>query len=122
MQFPSDWPESCPPGDAVDADGEVFRIVSRVPLAAEDFLTSFENGAFPHRPPCLRCGLSVHQILSDAIHTRTKYPKLGSRIARATLAKDFGKMKPTGAGSHITWWVYKGVNRAGLFSLVVEEG
>lgn len=122
MNFPDTWPSDCPPQDAVDAEGEVFRILDHDPPAAEDFLTSFETGAFPTRPACLRCGLSVHRILADAFHTKTKYPKLGRRIAKGMLTKECGKAKQTGQGSHTTWWVYEGVNRASLFSLVTEEG
>jgi hypothetical protein len=105
----------------LDAEGTVFRIVDHNPPAAEDFLTNFETGAFPHRPACLRCGLSVHRILADAIHTKMKYPKLGSRIARGMLANGCGKTKQTGQASHTTWWVYQGVNRASIFTLIAEE-
>src|SRR5665213_192812 len=100
VKFPATWPIDCPPADAVDADGEVFRIVNDDPPTEDDFLTSFETDSFPRRPACLRCGLSVHRILADAIHTRTKYPKLGSRIAPGMLTDVSGKTKPTGQGSH----------------------
>jgi hypothetical protein len=121
MNFPETWPRDCPPQDAVDAEGDVFRIVNHAPPTADDFLTNFELGMFPNRPACLRCGLSVHRILADAIHTKTKYPKLGSRIAKGTLSKEFGKTKQTGQASHTTWWVYQGVNRASIFELISEE-
>jgi len=90
---------NCPPRDAVDANGDVFRIVNHDPPTADDFVTNFESGTFPNRLACLRCGLSVHRILADAIHTKTRYPKLGSRIAKGTLTKEFGKTKQTGGTS-----------------------
>jgi hypothetical protein len=102
MNFPDTWPSNCPPQDALDAEGTVFRIVDHNPPATGDFLTSFETGAFPSRPACLRCGLSLHRLLADAIHTKTKYPKLGSRIAQGPLAKEHGKTKHTGQASHTT--------------------
>jgi hypothetical protein len=105
----------------VDAEGDVFRIVNNDPHTPADFLTSFEKGAFPTRPACLRCGLSVHRILADALHTKTKYPKLGRRIAKGSLAKGNGKTKQTGQASHTTWWVYEGVNRTSIFALIAEE-
>ena len=120
-KFPDTWPSDCPPRDAFDAEGTVFRIVGHNPPAPEDFLTNFETGAFPSRPACLRCGLSVHRILSDAIHTKTKYPRLGIRIARGMLTSGCGKTKQTGQASHTTWWVYEGLNRAGIFACVAEE-
>jgi len=122
MNFPDSWPSDCPPQDAVDAEGDVFRIVNNDQPTADDFLTSFETGAFPNRLACLRCGLSVHRIRADAIHTKTKYPKLENRIAKGTLAKECGKTKRTGQASHTTWWVYEGVNRASIFALIAEEG
>ena len=122
MIFPNTWPSDCPPPDAVDAEGEVFRIVNHDPPVDDDFLTSFETGTFPRRAACVRCGLSVHRILADAVHTKTKYPKLGNRIAKGTLAKELGKTKQTGQASHTTWWVYESVNRASIFALVAEEG
>ena len=121
MNFPENWPSDCPPQDAVEAEGAVFRIVNHDPPADDDFLTNFESGEFPTRPACLRCGLSVHRILADAIHTKTKYPKIGSRIAKGTLTMEHGKTKQTGQASHTTWWVYPGVNRARIFALISEE-
>ena len=85
-----------------DAGGVVFRIVDHDPPAAADFFTNFETGEFPNRAACLRCGLSVHRILADAIHTKTKYPKLGARIARGMLMNECGKTKQTGQASHTT--------------------
>ncbi len=121
MKFPDTWPSDCPPGDALDAEGTVFRIVNHNPPAAEDFVTSFESGAFPSRPACLRCGLSVHRILADAIHTKTKYPKLGSWIAQGMLTQGCGKTKQTGQASHTTWWICAGVDRASIFTCIAEE-
>ncbi len=121
MNFPETWPIDCPPIDAVEAEGNVFRIVKNDPPAADDFLTNLEANTFPMRLPCLRCGLSVHRVLSDAIHTKTKYPKLGGRIAEGTLTNQYGKTKQTGQASHTTWWVFEGVDRASIFALVAEE-
>jgi hypothetical protein len=122
MRFSDAWPHDCPPQDAVDAEGDVFRIVKHNPPTADDFLTCFETGTFPNRPACLRCGLSVHRVLADATHTKTKFPKLGSRIAKGTLAKEYGKTKQTGLASHTTWWVYEGVVRASIFAIIGVEG
>ncbi len=77
--------------------------------------------SFPNRPACLRCGLSVHRILSDAIHTKTKYPKLGRLVAQGVLINECGKTKQTGQPSHITWWVYPGIEREKFFATISEE-
>jgi len=124
LQFPSDWPNGCPPDDAVDAAGEVFRAVKHEPPGDEDFASHHETGKLPKAPACLRCGLSVFREIRDAVHQRQLIPKLGSLIAQATLQADHGKTKLTKGKqpTHTTWWPYEGVNRASLFSVVTEEG
>jgi hypothetical protein len=124
MTFPEGWPNDCPPAEAIDASGMIFRIVNREPPAPEDFVSHFEAGKLPKAPPCLRCGLSVFQELGDAIHQRRLLPKLGRLIARGEVFAQHGKIKlATGKQpTHTTWWAYRDVNRASLFSIVPEEG
>ena len=124
MNFPDNWPANCPPQDAVDAAGDVFRIVKSDPPVAPDLASHFETGKLPNAPPCLRCGLSVFREVRDAVHQRTLFPKLGRWIARGSLASEHGKTKLTSGHqpTHTTWWAYQGVNRAALFAVVQEEG
>lgn len=124
LQFPKDWPINCPPSDADDARGEVYRIVKHEPPEDADLESHHENGRLPKAPPCLRCGLSVFREIRDAVHQRHLIPKLGSLIAQATLQAEHGKTKLTEGKqpTHATWWAYEGVDRAGLFSVVGEEG
>lgn len=124
MKFPETWPADCPPADAIDTDGEVFRLVKHDPPQAEDTASHRETGKLPRAPACLRCGLSVFRELRDAVHQRQLLPKLGNLIARAALLAEHGKTKMTRGTqpSHTTWWAYEGVNRASLFSVVIEEG
>jgi hypothetical protein len=123
VNFPDTWPEDCPPDDAVDAEGDVFRIVRNDPPNAVDMATHMETGKLPKAPPCLRCGLSVFQELQDVIHQRSLFPKLGNLIARATLTSDHGKSKLTEGRqpTHTTWWAFEGVDRAALFSVIADE-
>jgi len=124
LQFPNNWPAECPPQDAVDADGIVYRIVNSDPTQDKDLESHFETGRLPKAPPCLRCGLSVFRELRDATHQRQLMPKLGQWIAQATLQVTHGKTKPTPTKipTHTTWWAYDGVQRASLFAVVREEG
>ena len=123
MKFPDMWPPDCPPSDAVDADGQVFRIVDHDPPIAQDFGTPFETNRLANRPPCLRCGLSVFREVRDARHQRHLFPNLGRLIAQGTLNVEHGKTKPTGKQpTHTTWWAYENVNRASHFSVFTEEG
>ena len=124
LSFPQGWPDQCPPNDAVDADGIVFRIVKTDPITAADMASHHETGKLLKAPPCLRCGLSVFRELQDAFHQRQLFPKLGKLIAKAALQAAHGKTKLTEGRqpTHTTWWPYEGVDRASLFALVAEEG
>jgi hypothetical protein len=123
MNFPADWPSDCPPADAVEADGVVFRIVKNAPPMASDVATHRETGRLRAAPECLRCGLSVFRDLRDAVHQRLLMPKLGQWIAKATLIADYGKTKLTTGQqpTHTTFWTFEGVDRAALFAIVVEK-
>lgn len=118
--FPDDFPHDCPPVDAVDANGEFFRIVRSDPCSEEDFRTQAELGKAPAACPCLRAGLSVLSDYDSARHYRDKYPHLGRRIASGTLDPVHGKTQPGGKG-HVTWWSYAHTVRHAPF-LVMEEG
>jgi len=123
MKFPDAWPKDCPPSDAEDADGVVFRVVKHNPPEEEDTATHMETGRLPKAPPCLRCGLSVFREMRDAAHQRQLLPKLGNLIASATLLPEHGKTKLTKGQrpTHTTWWAYEGVNRHSLFAVFAEE-
>jgi len=124
LHFPTEWLTDCPPHDAVDAAGEVFRIVKHEPPKEEDLASHHETGRLPKAPACLRCGLSVFREIREAVHQRQLIPKLGSLIAQAQLQAEHGKTKLTEGKqpTHTTWWAYEGINRASLFSVVREEG
>jgi hypothetical protein len=123
MHFPNTWPGDCPPQEALDAEGDVFRIVNNDPPIADDLASHFETGKLPKAPACLRCGLSVFREVRDAVHQQLLIPKLGQWIAKATLKAEHGKTKLTNGKqpTHTTWWTYDGVNRAILFAVVREE-
>lgn len=121
--FPSDWPEDCPPANAPDADGDIYRLVRRNPPSDTDFLTFHELGKAPKAPPCLRCGLSVLPTLRDAQHQRALFPRLGAHIAAARLTHSHGKLLHTPSQNneaHTTWWPYMGLQRGQLFAVVEE--
>lgn len=125
MQFPTDWPENCPPQDAEDAHGNVYRVVKLDPVGADDFRTQHETGRMPNAPACLRCGLSVFQDLESAQHQHDLFPKLGGFIAKGRLESKHGKIKrtPTSrAPRHTTWWCCIDVRRHALFSVVWVAG
>lgn len=117
MTFPDDWPAGCPPSDAVDAHGEVFRVARTNPPTAEDFKSYHELG-IARGDPILRCGVSVFLLASDAEHASRKFRNMGRVIAKATLRPEHGKTKQTGRPTHTTWWPYVEVDRLSLFTVV----
>ena len=118
--FPDDWPSDCPPADAEDARGDIYRLVKTNPPASSDLQTHHERNTRPRDPACLRCGLSVFRSRADVEHQSRIYPKLGKIIAKGTLQPEHGKTKPTGRPTHTTWWVYKGIDRLAVFTSFEE--
>lgn len=117
MQFPTDWPPGCPPDDAEDANGEVYRLAKQMPLATMDFLSYHELG-IARGDAILRCGLSVFRLRADAEHASRKFRNMGKVIAMAVLKPEHGKTKQTGKPTHTTWWPCIGIDRVSLFSVV----
>lgn len=116
-RFPAWFPPNCPPADAADAEGVVFRFVSRNAVDAEDFLSHYERGEAPRAQPCRRCGLSVYRTLESARSKlrdlRGRYPdRFATYIAEGTLTPEHGKIKQEGKDrDHHEWWAYEGVER-----------
>ena len=115
--FPHDWPPQCPPADADDAEGEVFRIIVGE-VVVEDDLKSYKELDKPASgSPCRRCAVSVFTSAEHARHRMELSPSLGTNIASGTLRPEHGKMKLTSKDSgHIAWWPASGVNRVVLFA------
>jgi hypothetical protein len=119
--FPVEWPDCCPPADAVAAGGLYYRLVFNSPPIPLDFQTNFEANTFPKRPPCLRCALSVFSDFNDADFNRRLYPTLAnSLIAMGNLNSDHGRTKNTRGRlpSHTSWWAFAGIERHSTFEVV----
>src|SRR5438128_10777189 len=122
--FPAAWPVNCPPNDATDARGTVYRTVRTNPPTADDFRSFREEGKHVRDPQkqCQACGISVLRTREDAVHHRDAFQWRGEFIAEGMLAPAHGKIKPTPAKkfpSHISWWCYDGVARHEIFVVIV---
>lgn len=62
-RFPDWFVPDCPPGDADEATGTIYRFVSSNPGGPRDFQSYHETGERLNAPPCQRCGLSVFRRL-----------------------------------------------------------
>ncbi len=121
-EFPPDWPDGCPPTDAVPPTGRIYRLVGGAPLLPEHFLSYHESGKpIPPDRECDARGLSVFTDPRDARNYLAKYPYLGTAIAAGGLSAADGRFKPTPrrpAPSHATWWPFPGRPRHVLFQIV----
>lgn len=121
--FPEHWPESCPPADAEQALGKVYRVCRQDPPALSDFQTHAELNKPSTGNQCIRHGLSVFRNSPEARHITTLFPKLGKLVFCGELNADHGKIKATPTKtrpSHLTWWPFEGVERAATFTLSSE--
>jgi len=85
VNFPSSWPQGCPPEDAEAASGELFRVAKTNPPSTEDFKSHEELGKKSTGPQCQRVGLSLFQTLDDAEHLIQLFPKLGCYVMSGQL-------------------------------------
>ncbi len=112
--WPADFPEDCPPEQAISADGTYYRIVRNDPPEPSDFVSVYHldrrraevvirNG---RRTQCETMGLSVYADRNDAAACARRFKNIGDKIARVTLTPESGKILKTEGGypSHYTWW------------------
>ena len=112
--WPSDFPEDCPPQQASPTDGTYYRIVKNGPPEPNDFVSVYhqdrrraENAVKAGiRSQCETMGLSVYTDREDAIQCALRYPRIGDKIADLSLTPESGKVLGTGGvfRSHSTWW------------------
>jgi hypothetical protein len=116
-KFPADWPENCPPEDAVDANIEVFGCSKEFPPGKKDFKTAYEKNYKPDADPCLRRGLSVSITYEDAKKICEMFPRINKHIVSAQLTPGDGKIKKTKGPvpSHHTFWKYGNLSFLEIF-------
>ena len=108
MSYPSYYPDNCPPAEADPIAAVVYRAISGIEPAPEDFVPF--KLALPHRDfgkdECKACGLSVFKSLTDIERTQARYQAWrDKKIAKGTLDEHSGATLNTGQRSHLTWWV-----------------
>lgn len=113
MAWSTFFPEGCPPEDAADASGAVFRLVDDRDLTSGAFRVHVDMypqhhvNDDPHRY-CEACGLSVFRSKDGANQLRKIARRFrNSLLATATLSPEHGKLKHTPRTpdcTHYTWW------------------
>jgi hypothetical protein len=104
--FPEYYPEQCPPCDAKDVEGIIFRFTARNTPHQRDFISFYE---LKIRDDCQSMGLSVFLSLEDCDEMKKKVPSMRKKkIASANLNNNYGKFAntpSTNSKRHMTWWV-----------------
>ncbi len=108
--YREDLPDGCPPPDAqeLQAEFEVFRLVSTVPPTEVDFISqrAMKPDAVFRVEECLARGLSVWTTQSEAENAK-RLPRLRRMlICRVELSAGAGKIMQTFKPEHRTWWPY----------------
>jgi hypothetical protein len=123
MIWPIFYPENCPPSDAEDAEGIIFRLMQSIPPTENDLkahvqLHPDQDFGTKH---CQACGLSVYRSFYDAVRLQNRIPAYRAmRIAKADLSPREGKLLHTPSrpgASHHTWWIPRDINVENLFSI-----
>jgi hypothetical protein len=107
-EFATTCPEECPPAQAQDVDGEIFRFVRNSPPAHSDMRSWEDEGRKPGTGgSCQRCALSVLTRLSDVPEARKAIPLFRRwLVARAVLKPEHGKSCQTGGHRwHYSLWI-----------------
>ncbi len=120
MVWPPHFPESCPPDDSIEAEGDVYRLVEGEPPKKEDFVSYWVKSPEKRKKykalgfACEFCGLSVLRSLEDAKRLSRRIQHLPKKVAVATLDPSMGRMKNTFSTKHYTWWVPVSVREPAL--------
>jgi hypothetical protein len=108
--WPSHFPTQCPPTEATELVGIVYRFINKQELTDWDFLSHYERA--PHanwsHSPCNCRGLSVVRTSQDYAAMRDAVPALRKKkIAIADINSSVGVISTTPSNScndHCTWW------------------
>jgi len=120
MNFPAHYPALCPPASALEASGEIYRFVVNDPPQPGDFLSYHLLGKKCDKGKhCEACGLSVLLSESAVKQYRQMIPYFRKRrVAKGSVAPDWGKIAQTGSIPHHTWWFPEGKKPEGIFKIV----
>lgn len=109
-EWPDFFPENCPPEDAGDVDGAVYRFVKKKDPRPADFVSHLERGLRPEMPECLRAGLSCSIDLEHMKQVKESVPyRKRQTIAACSMKPEHGKIKQTLKPPHHTLWARRTV-------------
>ena len=122
LEWPSFFPDRCPPADATSAECAVLRLVHNDPPSAADFLPwSVENGKVSKSKPCRSCAVSVFERIEDVRKMQRRVPAQRPKaVAEGELKPEMGVTKPSPVKerSHRSWWIPDGLDPSPVFRVI----
>lgn len=114
-----DYPESCPPINAVELNGQYFRLCKEIVPAACDFVTHVEQGLY--FPPAKRCeamALSFFCSAEQADKMKKKFKRkfTGYSVVPVEIQNEFGR--GIVKNGHLNLWEYRDVN---IYETIKED-
>lgn len=127
MERSEKFPPNCPPREAEEASGEVYRLVDSNPPVAKDFRSWYElkpeKTYEDQAKECQAHGLSVYTQKSSIFSLFNRIPRLRKKkkVALGKLTPDLGVMLNTPSSEddlHHTLWVAIGKEPWTVFQVV----
>lgn len=126
--WPDHYPQSCPPSEAIELTGTVYRFINGASPAERDFHSHYERQPDKDwgNESCKARGLSVLKTTAGCGEMRKAIPALRKkRVAVATIDLPVGLIATTPSNScddHCTWWRTVHPSEVlGLFTTVSEQ-
>ena len=102
-------PNNCPNSNAIDYEGNVFRIIQKNEPNTQDFIIYAE--LYPNNPRykslCPAYAISFFDTLDNAKKALAKNSSLGKYIAKYQLTKTDGMSNFNKSTGHINTWFYR---------------
>lgn len=123
--WPSFFPDSCPPTDAVPASGVVYRALLTNPPTEADYRSQAELRPHRYSGDCQATGLSVFRSLKE-LKRIMGMPNMKRRfkyIGEINLQPQMGKIRNTSSNNssdHCTLWVDVEQKHTIVFNVVEE--
>lgn len=121
FMWPEHYPNTCPPLNATDAGGNVYRFLLGSNTVSDDFLSYYLLGKADN---CQSRGLSVYTSFSGVEEARKAIPAFrNKKCARANLSGSaHGKVLHTPSqkcAQHYTWWLPESLDPMGITWTIV---
>jgi hypothetical protein len=128
MEWSANFPDHCPPQDAIKGSFRVYRFLQGNEITSSDFLTVRDKAPdrkFPEiEKECRACSLSVFTDRDEVLSLQRRVPRWRKSIAIGQLEVTSGKLKHTPSpqtnNSHHSWWMPTDVIAVDLFWDVME--